>query len=130
MSGSPGGQGDDNLGQFLIDIELPRESDMVDHSRAQPSLPVDVITVIATITSIIRISLEKGLYRKTSVPTKVKPELDRMAQEDCKLKAVVENLMKLHLKIKVKKRLGFYLVGGPALSGARAYVQCPVLPGK
>lgn len=102
----------------------------MEHSRAQPSLPGDVITVIAIITSIIGISLEKGLYRKTSVPTKVKSELDRMAQEDCKFKAIVENLMKRHLKIKVKKELGLYLDGGPALSAARAYVQCPVLPGK
>lgn len=92
----------------------------MDHSSAQPSLPGDVITVITTITSIIRISLEKTLYRKTSVPTKVMAELDCMAQEDCKFKAIMENLMKLHLKIKVKKELGLYLNGGPSLSGAKA----------
>ena len=93
---------------------------MMDHSSAQPSLPGDVITVIATITSIIRISPGKALYRKTSVPTKVKSELDRMAQEDCQFKVIVESLMKFHLKTKVKKELDLYLNGGSSLSGARA----------
>lgn len=43
-----------------------------------------------------------------------------MAQEDCKFKAIMENLVKVCLKIKVKKELGLYLSGARCLSGARA----------
>lgn len=49
-----GRQGAGNLGPFIIVAEVPRESDIMDHSNPQSSLPSGIIIVVAATISIIR----------------------------------------------------------------------------